>query len=202
MNHSQRNLKKLIRAKEDSIADEELFLSAAYQKYQTSLARAVTGRYRYGLQVLLDWDISEQAGVAYTDNYKVHLNAANPITQSFPTRFLRSQSLTGLTGHEVGHLLYSDFTAHAVHLRSLENGSFYPKEPELSLPAYQTALEEIKEVLTGYIQGMLEALTMLTTVEDGKRFKIKLEQFRQNLLLSGDYDATGNYKQAVKKTAV
>ena len=55
---------------------------------------------------------------------------------------------------------------------------------------------------TGYIQGMLEALTMLTTVEDGKRFKIKLEQFRQNLLLSGDYDATGNYKQAVKKTAV
>ena len=56
--------------------------------------------------------------------------------------------------------------------------------------------------LTGYIQGMLEALTMLTTVEDGKRFKIKLEQFRQNLLLSGDYDATGNYKQAVKKTAV
>ena len=36
----------------------------------------------------------------------------------------------------------------------------------------------------------------------GKRFKIKLEQFRQNLLLSGDYDATGNYKQAVKKTAV
>ena len=50
-------------------------------------------------------DISEQAGVAYTDNYKVHLNAANPITQSFPTCFLRSQSLTGLTGHEVGHLL-------------------------------------------------------------------------------------------------
>jgi len=59
-----------------------------------------------------------------------------------------------------------------------------------------------RTLLTGYIQGMLEALTMLTTVEDGKRFKIKLEQFRQNLLLSGDYDATGNYKQAVKKTAV
>ena len=27
-------------------------------------------------------------------------------------------------------------------------------------------------------------------------------KIRQNLLLSGDYDATGNYKQAVKKTAV
>lgn len=49
---------------------------------------------------------------------------------------------------------------------------------------------------------MIEALTMLTTVEDGKRFKIKLEQFRQKLLLSGDYDAAGNYKPTAKKTAV
>lgn len=57
-------------------------------------------------------------------------------------------------------------------------------------------------LLTGYIQGMIEALTMLTTVEDGKRFKIKLEQFRQKLLLSGDYDAAGNYKPTAKKTAV
>ena len=57
-------------------------------------------------------------------------------------------------------------------------------------------------LLTGYLQGMIEALTMLTTVEDGKRFKIKLEQFRQKLLLSGDYDAAGNYKPTAKKTAV
>ena len=57
-------------------------------------------------------------------------------------------------------------------------------------------------LLTGYLQGMIEALTMLTTVEDGKRFKIKLELFRQKLLLSGDYDAAGNYKPTAKKTAV
>lgn len=57
-------------------------------------------------------------------------------------------------------------------------------------------------LLTGYIQGMIEALTMLTTVEDGKRFRIKLEQFRQKLLLSGDYDDTGNYKPTVNKSAV
>lgn len=57
-------------------------------------------------------------------------------------------------------------------------------------------------LLTGYIQGMIEALTMLTTVEDGKRFKKKLEQFRQNLILSGDYDDTGNYKPTAKKATV
>lgn len=57
-------------------------------------------------------------------------------------------------------------------------------------------------LLTGYIRGMIEALTMLTTVEDGKRFKAKLEKFRLKLLLSGDYDDAGNYKQSVKKTAI
>lgn len=147
MNHTQRSLKKLIRAKEDVIADEELFLCAAYQKYQTSLAKAVTGRYRYGLQVLMEWDTVTTDSLAYTDNYKIHVNAANPITQTFPTRFLRSQSLTGLTGHETGHLLYTDFTAHMLHLRSIESGSFYPKEPELSLPAYEQNLEDIMEAL-------------------------------------------------------
>lgn len=147
MNHTQRSLKKLIRAKEDAITDEELFLCAAYQKYQTSLAKAVTGRYRYGLQVLMEWDTATSDSLAYTDNYKIHVNAANPITQTFPTRFLRSQSLTGLTGHETGHLLYTDFTAHMLHLRSIESGSFYPKEPELSLPPYEKNLEEIMDAM-------------------------------------------------------
>lgn len=35
-------------------------------------------------------------------------------------------------------------------------------------------------LLTGYIQGMLEALTMLTTVEDGKRKQIYRMYHRSN----------------------
>ena len=46
------------------ISDEELFLSAAFQKHQTSLAKAATGRSRYGLQIITNWDTSEDAGVA------------------------------------------------------------------------------------------------------------------------------------------
>lgn len=61
-------------------------------------------------------------------------------------------------------------------------------------------VEEQCTVINQMIQtsGMLKKISSCMS----KRFKIKLEQFRQNLLLSGDYDATGNYKQAVKKTAV
>lgn len=137
----------MIRDTEWKITDEELFLSSAFQKYQTSLAKAATGRSRYGLQVLMEWDSSENADVAYTDNYKIHCNAANSITQSFPSRFLRSQSLTGLTGHEIGHLLYSDFASLQLYLTSIENGSFYPEAPEHLPSGYDANLESILDAM-------------------------------------------------------
>lgn len=126
MNSNQKKLQQMIKDQSLSLTDDELFLSSAYQKYQTSMAKAATGRYRQGLQVLMEWDPSEDTDVAYTDNYKIHINAANRITQSFPSRILRSESVSGLNGHETGHLLYTDFTALypeyvPLHLKSSES---------------------------------------------------------------------------------
>lgn len=129
------------------ISDEELFLSAAFQKHQTSIAKAATGRSRYGLQVITNWDTSEDAGVAYTDNYKIHCNAGNPITQSFPSRFLRALSISGFTGHETAHLRYSDFTSLNLYLTKLEQGIFYPEPPEINYPEYQRNLDVITEAM-------------------------------------------------------
>lgn len=137
----------MIKDQTASITDEELFLSSAYQKYQTDMAKAATGRYRQGLQVLIGWNPEPGSGAAYTNNYKIHSNAANPITQSFPSRMLRSESLTGLTGHETGHLLYSDFTALGLYLTSMENGAFYPQTPEPEEFSYQKNLDEIQKAM-------------------------------------------------------
>lgn len=147
MNGNQKKLQQMIKSQTFSLPDKDLFLSSAYQKYQTSMAKAATGRYRQGLQVLMEWDDSEECEVAYTDNYKIHVNAANTITQGLPSRILRSESLTGFTGHETGHLLYSDFTALSLYLTSMENGAFYPNEPAITEIAYQSSLDEIKEVM-------------------------------------------------------
>ena len=120
--------KRQIRDTESKITDEELFLSSAFQKYQTSLAKAATGRSRYGLQVLMDWDSSENADIAYTDNYKIHCNAANSITQSFPSRFLRSQSPVSYT-----HL---GFVSPVItFIRLLFPAPFSPTSPYIS-PAF------------------------------------------------------------------
>lgn len=145
MKSNQKTLKKMIRKQEDIITDEELFLSSAYQNYQTSLAQAATGRYRRGLQVIMEWDSSEDSYIAYTDNYKIHINADNPITQSFPSRFLRSQSCIGLNGHEIGHLLYTDFTSLGIYLQTLESGVFYPDVPEFTQISHKKNLEELQD---------------------------------------------------------
>ncbi len=147
LNSNQKTLKRMIQDTKLQISDEELFLSAAFQKHQTSLAKAATGRSRYGLQVITSWDTSEDAGVAYTDNYKIHCNAGNPITQSFPSRFLRALSISGFTGHETAHLRYSDFTSLNLYLTKLEQGIFYPEPPEINYPEYQRNLDVITEAM-------------------------------------------------------
>ncbi len=147
MNGNQKKLKQMIKDQTHTISDEDLFLSAAYQNYQTSIAKAATGRYRQGLQVLMEWNMSEDSDVAFTNNYKIHVNAANPITQSLPSRMLRSESLIGLTGHETGHLLYTDFTAFSLYLTNMENGVFYPNLPKIPHTIYQSTWDEIKEAI-------------------------------------------------------
>ncbi|MGN0166071.1 MAG: vWA domain-containing protein [Lachnospiraceae bacterium] len=147
MNSNQKKLKQMIRDQELAISDEELFTSSAYQKYLTSMAKAATGRYRQGLQALMEWDARADAGIAHTDNYKIHINAANEITQSFPSRYLRSESLVGFNGHETAHLLFSDFTALGLYLGNIEKGAFYPSNPSFTEFSYQTNCEEILEAM-------------------------------------------------------
>lgn len=146
MNSNQKKLQQMIKDQTLTLTDEELFLSSAYQKYLSSMAKAATGRYRQGLQTLMEWDTSSDADVAYTDNYKIHINAGNHITQSFPSQMLRSESLAGLNGHETAHLLFTDFTTLGLYLGSMGNGAFYPEPPSFD-DQYQTGCEEMLEAM-------------------------------------------------------
>lgn len=48
--------------------------------------------------------------------------------------------------------------------------------------------------IAGHIDGLIDALTMLGIVEDGRRFRKKLDGFRRQLLDTGDYESDGNYR--------
>lgn len=157
-----RLLKKQILEERDKITDQELFTSSAYADYQSGMAETAAKRYHCGVQVIMDWDESVGADVAYTDNQTIHENAANPITTSFPTRLLKSYSLTGLTGHECGHLLFTDFTALALYLRSMESGSFYPSAP--SAAANQYYVNEIQTAMDSKNKAVCQTLAKCASI--------------------------------------
>lgn len=104
------------------------------------------------------WDLSEDAGIAVTDNRIIQLNAGNFLTRSFPTRSLMADSLLGLVGHECGHILFSDFTMLGVYSQSLQNGRFYPKEPEAAVSLVKN-LQEITDCLAKKEEAVIRALS-------------------------------------------
>ena len=139
-------IKRQIADTRNKLTDEQLFTSPRFSAYLTDIAEGATKRYKRSSKVLTCWDLSEDAGIAVTDNRIIQLNAGNFLTRSFPTRSLMADSLLGLVGHECGHILFSDFTMLEMYSQSLQNGRFYPKEPEAAASLAKN-LQEITDCL-------------------------------------------------------
>ena len=146
MRTSHLALRRRIESEKRKITDEELFAGGAFSGYLSDMAEAATKRYKRHTAVQCFWDESPDAHAAYTDNRKICVNAANPITQSFPTRKLRADSLVGMAGHEIGHILFTDFQMRDLYASSLAAGGMYPAEPSGLTTKEQIYLSELKQV--------------------------------------------------------
>ncbi|MBQ5708684.1 MAG: nitric oxide reductase activation protein NorD, partial [Anaerotignum sp.] len=111
------------------ITDEELFRSAAFAAYLTDIAETVTGRYKRHIKVRTGYNTRDDARLAYTDNEEIYINTGNYITRSFPTRVLKADSLIGMNAHEIGHILYTDFSLSSCYFDLLEKGRVFSDEP-------------------------------------------------------------------------
>jgi hypothetical protein len=140
------------------ITDEALFASSQYAAYLTDLAEAASKRYKRRIKVKTYWDDQENAPAAWTDNRVITVNAGNYVTQSFPTRRLRADSMVGMTGHEIGHVLFTDFTMLAVYNEALKAGRFYPAEPTELTFEEQLALDEYRTLINGGDQAAVKAV--------------------------------------------
>lgn len=109
MRTSHKEMRRKINAEVSKITDEELFSSAAFAAYLTDIAEAVTKRYKRRLRVETIYDTSENAMIACTNNRNILINTGNYISQSMPYRKLKAESILGLVGHEVGHMLFTNF---------------------------------------------------------------------------------------------
>lgn len=144
------------------MTDEQIFSSSQFAAYLTDIAEGITKRYRRTCKVKTYWDTSEGAEVAYTDNRLITINAGNHLTESFPTRSLKTDSLIGIVGHECGHILYSDFTMLATYEQTLECGRFYPQTPEELSSKQEKNLQEIMSYFEDDDKAVITAISHIT----------------------------------------
>lgn len=163
MRNKHLELRRRIEDTKLSITDAELFGSRLYGAVLSDIAESVTHRYRRKCKVLTYWDDSPNADVASTNNRTIKINAANSLTASFPTRKLKDLSLRGLLGHEIGHILYTDFNMASVYTSKLLAGEFYPAEPTDLNTEEEDSLAELRPLLAAR-----DRATLLTLIRAGQ----------------------------------
>jgi len=141
-------IQRKIDDEKSKLTDEQIFGSRAFEAYLADIAEAVSKRYKRKLRVKVLWDTSHGSVTAYTDNSKIVINSGNYIPMSYPTRKSKYFSIMGFLGHELGHVLFTDFILSKTHTASLVNkNKFYPKEPSELSALDKLNLEIINEYL-------------------------------------------------------
>ena len=170
MRNKHLELRRRIEDAKLAITDAELFGSPLYGAVLSDVAQAATHRYRRRCRVMTYWDEDPGATVAATDNRTIKINAANRLTASFPTRKLKDLSLRGLLGHEIGHILYSDFNMMSVYNAKLLAGEFYPAEPAGLNAEEADSLAELRPLMASR-----DRATLLTLLKAGNEIDNILE---------------------------
>lgn len=169
------------------LTTKQLFLSQAMNDFISNrLFVAVKDFFIPKPNLRLMYDESENSPVAFTDNYQIVVNPGHEIFQGDDqTKFSLIQ---GVSLHEVGHILFTNFSASEAYLKAIENGTMWPKmpdvEPELeeNLDSLMDAISEPKlaKVIAYYIHQLWNCL------EDGRMENLVMYNVQNaNSLLRG-----------------
>lgn len=170
VNHKK--IKQLIAQKQKTITDRQFFASRALAAYFEDIAAAQTRRYGYRrrVKVSIVWKPKE-SGSARTDNGLIWINAGHPSVTMHKTRQARYEQVCGLFGHELGHVLYTDFLTSQTYHRFQESGKWYPEPPPLRSSRDRNAETEYFELLQSdpkcrKVLGLISH-DILNVLEDG-----------------------------------
>ena len=137
--------RELVQEEKRKLTNEEIFESAFYQEMLLSVAGELTG----GTLKKVELVKSPESGWAGKCNdRRVLLNIENGVTASFPSVALKSDSITGILGHECGHWNFSDFGLREKYLKGIRKGEWYLHPPKPETVSEAEHLEEIN----GYLE--------------------------------------------------
>ena len=141
-----KEINRLIYEKMHSISTKDLFTSSGYLRMITAFVEGVTKRFKKAIKVKIAWDSSPSADIAYTDNSMIYLNAGSDIFKNITDKHLRHLGVIGLTGHEVGHCLYTDFPIMKKAKKKALTKGWYPFAPVPTSENEKVLLTEINEL--------------------------------------------------------
>ena len=98
--------RELVQEKKKELARDEIFESAFYKEMLLSVAGELTGGTLKKVELV---KLPESGWAGRCNDRRVLLNIENSVTASFPSVSLKSDSITGVLGHECGHWNFSDF---------------------------------------------------------------------------------------------
>lgn len=162
-----RTFRELVQEKKKELMKAEIFETAFYQEMLLSVAGELTGGTLKKEELV---KLPESGWAGRCNDRRVLLNIENSVTASFPSVSLKSDSITGVLGHECGHWNFSDFRLRKKYLEGLENGEWHLQPPEPETVSEAEHLKEINEYLerkhdialallaetASFIQNMLE----------------------------------------------
>ncbi len=144
-----RKIRKMIEERKSSISDEELFTSRLMCSHFEDIDTASTKVYNIGRRVRVNIRWREDDGfVACTDNQTVFINAASTFGLKNCTRKARHLIVQGLNGHELGHVLFTDFLAAQSFFNLLSRHIWYPSAPPADTAEEAENLSEIFEYIS------------------------------------------------------
>ena len=147
MRANHKRIRARVNEAKSKITDQELFGSIEYAGYLSDISEAIGRRYKRRVLTTTLWDEAPYSSVASTNNRKITINCGHPMIQELPTRVLKALSISGLQGHELGHVFFTDFYTDVQYITSLMGGYLYPEEPKDLLPSEDLNLAELRTVL-------------------------------------------------------
>lgn len=131
------SLRKLKTALRNNMPMREFFMSATFRHHVEGIIKMVAERYNNAVIYFSpEWggDV-----VAYTDNHRVVINLDNDLVNGLDDLDRRYLAVLGLLGHELGHVLWTDFGQIAAWHNSVLEGKFYGNYD----PCFQGTVDEI-----------------------------------------------------------
>lgn len=149
MNKNNRLLQKLCNSRKETLSYEEVVSSARFKALLDKFVLFITES-THPVPVQL---VKYAPVTACTDSRQIMVNVFNELTRTFPNTELKTSSLLGLVFHEIGHLLYSDFSLRKRFLEEIEESgrfnSYYEDEVTMKeVQEYMKKYPTIKKVVS------------------------------------------------------